>query len=125
MNLRRDCLNALMWLAKIVFHDFLRSGISASCYIKLTEQSVQMADMGLRVAGPLCSQAPCSRAWRSFVGPVGTTQGAGSVTAVPTYIMWLMAAIKIVEATANIKKHHRNFFFFYTSRKIASPAPTS
>ena len=33
------------------------------------------------------------------------------MTAVPTYIMWLMAAIRIVEATANIKKHHRKIFF--------------
>ena len=49
--------------------------------------------------------------WGSYVRPVGTTQGAGSVTAVPTYIMWLMAAIPIVEATANIKKHHRKLFF--------------
>ncbi len=39
------------------------------------------------------------------MGPVGTIQGAGRGTAVPTYIMWLMAAIKIVEATANIKKN--------------------
>jgi len=52
------------------------------------------------LAGPLCSHAPCSWAWRSFVGPVGTTQGAGSVTAVSTYIMWLMAVITIVEANS-------------------------
>ena len=49
--------------------------------------------------------------WGSYVRPVGTTQGAGSVTAVPTYIMWLIAAIPMAEATANIKKHHRKLFF--------------
>ena len=49
--------------------------------------------------------------WGSYVGPVGTTQGAGCVTAVPAYIMWLMAAIPIAEATANIKNHHRKLLF--------------
>ena len=48
MNLRRDSLNALMWLAKNVFPDFILSSISAACYIKFTELGVQMTDMGLR-----------------------------------------------------------------------------
>ena len=56
------------------------------------------------------SALPVTSPWRSFVRPVGTTQGAGSVTAVPTYIMWLMAAIPIVEATANTKKTSKLFF---------------
>ena len=79
----------------------------------------------VRLAGPLCTKGARSRAWGSFVRPVGTTQGAGSVTAVPTYIMWLMAAIPIAEATANIKKTSPKIIFCHISRKIASPVPTS
>ncbi len=77
------------------------------------------------IAGPLFTKAPCSRACRSFVKLVGTTQGAGSVTAVSTYIMWLMAAITIVEATANIKKHHTTILFFTLREKLLYQLPSS
>ena len=58
--------------------------------------------------------------WGSYVRPVGTTQGAGSVTAVPTYIMWLMAAIPIVEATANIKNITENYFLSHFAKNRKS-----
>ena len=63
--------------------------------------------------------------WGSYVRPVGTTQGAGSVTAVPTYIMWLMAAIPIVEATANIKKTSPKIIFLSHFAKNRKSVPTS
>ena len=62
--------------------------------------------------------------WESYVRPVGTTQGAGSVTAVSTYIMWLMAAIPIA-AACQYKKTPPKIGFCHTSQKIASPVPTS
>ncbi len=52
---------------------------------------------------------------------MGTTQGAGSVTTVLTYIMWLMAAITIVEATANIKKKSpKNVFLLHFAKNRKS-----
>ena len=76
------------------------------------------------------TQAPCSRAWGSFVGPVGTTQGAGSVTGVFTYIIWLMVAmvaIPIAVTNANIKNHHLTVFVFTLREKSQVPyqLPTS
>ena len=51
---------------------------------------------------------------------MGTTQGAGSVTAVPTYIMWLMAAIPMAEATANIKNITENYFLSHFAKNRKS-----